>query len=372
MNPDSTPALNLIETPAALTEQLERWRDAPWLAVDTEFVREDTYFANLCLVQLSDGKSQACVDVLAVDPAPLFAFLQEPRAVKVFHSAGQDLELFAQLGGDCPRPLFDTQIAAALLGHGEQLGYAALVERRLGLAVDKSLSRTDWSKRPLSDAALAYAADDVRHLAAIYPALRQDLERQGRLAWLEAECERLTDPRRYHPDPAGAWRGIKGIGRLPAAAQHRAARLAAWREEEAIRRNRPRRWILDDAAVCQLALRAPDTAAGLAQIEGLSARRIERSGEALLALLREPVPEGPPLVSDARDSAAQKQQTQLLLDLLRERALQARVAPTLIATRSDIERLVREGAAATIPLLAGWRRELAGAELLGKLEKREA
>lgn len=367
MNPD----LNLIETPAALAEQLERWRDAPWLAVDTEFVREDTYFANLCLVQLSDGKSQACVDVRALDPAPLFAFLQAPRAVKVFHSAGQDLELFAQLGGDCPRPLFDTQLAAALLGHGEQLGYAALVERRLGIVVDKSLSRTDWSKRPLSDAALAYAADDVRHLAALYPALREELESRGRLAWLEAECERITDARRYRPDPAAAWRSIRGLGRLPVAAQHRAARLTAWREEEAIRRNRPRRWILDDAAVCQLALRAPDTTAGLAQIEGLSTRRIEHSGEALLALLREPVSDAAPLVADARDTPAQKQQIQLLLDLLRERALQAQVAPTLVATRSDIERLVREGATAAIPLLGGWRRELVGEELLGKLEKLE-
>lgn len=364
--------LNLIVTPAALAQQLERWRDAPWLAVDTEFVREDTYFANLCLVQLSDGKSQACVDVLAVDPAPLFAFLQAPHAIKVLHSAGQDLELFVQHGGDCPRPLFDTQVAAALLGHGEQLGYAALVERRLGIAVDKSLSRTDWSKRPLADAALAYAADDVRHLAAIYPAMREELVRRGRLAWLEAECARLTDAQRYRPDPPSAWRGIKGLGRLPAAAQHRAARLAAWREEEAIRSNRPRRWILDDAAVCQLALQAPDTTAALAQVEGLSARRIERSGEALLALLHEPVPDAPPLAAEGRDSPAQKQEVQRLLALLRERALKAQVAPTLIATRSDVERLVREGAAAPIPLLSGWRRELVGEELLGALEKQEA
>lgn len=358
---------HLIQTPAALEEQLGRWRDAPWLAVDTEFVREETYYAQLCLVQLSDGGVPVLVDTLALDPAPLFAFLNAPRAVKVLHSAGQDLELFAQLGGDCPRPLFDTQVAAALLGHGEQLGYAALVERRLGVIVDKSLARTNWSRRPLPDAALAYAADDVRHLAVIYPALRDELAARDRLAWLEAECARLADPRRYQPDPAGAWRGIKGIGRLPAAAQHLAARLAAWREEEAIRRNRPRRWIIDDAAVCQMALRRPDTAAALAQVEGLSSRRIERSGEALLALLQEPVADAPPLVADLRETAAQKQKTQLLLDALRSRALQEQVAPTLVATRSDIERLVREGPGAEIPLLAGWRRELLGEELLAKL-----
>src|SRR5690349_5969796 len=152
-----TQDFNLIQTQAALEEQLARWAGAPWLAVDTEFVREETYFAQLCLVQVSDGGTPVLVDALALDPAPLFKLLYEPRAAKVFHSAGQDLELLAQRGGDCPRPLFDTQIAAALLGHGEQLGYAALVERRLGIGVDKSLSRTDWSKRPLSDPALAYA-----------------------------------------------------------------------------------------------------------------------------------------------------------------------------------------------------------------------
>ena len=362
-----TTDFHLIQTPGELAAQIERWRSAPWLAVDTEFVREETYYANLCLIQVSDGGMPVCVDTLSLDPAPLFAFLFEPRAVKVFHSAGQDLELFVQRGGDCPHPLFDTQVAAALLGHGEQLGYAALVERRLGVAVDKSLSRTDWSRRPLSDAALTYAADDVRHLAVIYPALREELVARGRLAWLEAECERLGDARRYRTDPAGAWRGVRGLSRLAPEAQRLAARLASWREEEAIRRNRPRRWIVDDVAICQLATRRPDTLAELAQIEGISARRIERSGEALLALLREPVDDAAPLITEGRENAAQKQKTQLLLEALRNRALQEQVAPTLVATRSDIERLVREGPSAEIPLLNGWRRQLLGEELLAKL-----
>ena len=356
----------LIATPDGLAAQLERWAGVPWLAVDTEFVREETYYAQLCLVQLSDGVTHACVDALALDPAPLFAFLmREP--LKVLHSAGQDLELFVQRGGDCPRPLFDTQLAAALLGHGEQHGYAALVERRLGLAVDKSLSRTDWSRRPLSDAQLAYAADDVRHLARLYEPLRAELAARGRLPWLEAECARLADARRYRPDPANAWRGVKGLGRLPPAAQHLAARLASWREDEAIRRNRPRRWILDDVAVCQMALRKPASLAALAEIEGVSAKLVQRAGEALLALVNAPVPDAPPLVTEARDTAAQKARIQGLLDLLRNRAQAEEIAPTLIATRSDIERLVREGPAAAIPLLSGWRRELLGEELLGKL-----
>lgn len=362
-----TSPYTLITTPDDLASRLERWADTPWLAVDTEFVREDTYYGQLCLVQLSDGVTHACVDTLALDPAPLFAFLMRGQPLKVLHSASQDLELFVQRGGDCPRPVFDTQVAAALLGHGEQLGYAALVERRLGLAVDKSLSRTDWSRRPLSDAQLAYAADDVRHLAELYPPLRAELAARGRLAWLEAECARIADAGRYRPDPAGAWRGIKGLGRLPAPAQHVAARLAAWREEEALRRNRPRRWILDDAAICQMALRKPQGLAALAEIEGVSAKLAQRAGEALLALIHAPAPDAPPLVSDARDTPAQKARIQSLLDLVRERAQAEQVAPTLIATRADIERLVREGPAAAIPLLGGWRRELIGEELLAKL-----
>jgi len=360
-------AYSLIATPDGLAALLERWRAEPWLAVDTEFVREDTYFGQLCLIQLSDGRTHVCVDALALDLAPLFAFLHLPGAIKVMHSAGQDLELFVQCGGDCPRPLFDTQVAAALLGHGEQLGYAALVERRLGQKVDKSLSRTDWSKRPLPEAALAYAADDVRHLAALYPALRKELEQRGRLSWLEAECARMTEANRYRPEPAAAWRTIKGLGRLPPAAQQLAGRLATWREQEALRRNRPRRWILDDLAVCQLALRKPATLAALAEVEGVSAKLVQRAGEQLLALLNETLPDAPPLVTEARDTPAQKAQIQGLLDLLRNRAQAEEVAPTLIATRSDIERLVREGPQAPIPLLSGWRRELLGEELLAKL-----
>lgn len=354
----------LIQTPARLDEEIARWREAPWLAVDTEFVREETYVAHLCLIQVSDGRGAACVDVLSADPAPLIRFLIESGSTKVFHSGSQDLELFVQHGGDTPKPLFDTQIAAALLGHGEQLGYAALVERRLGLAVDKSLSRTDWSRRPLSDAQLAYAADDVHHLAALYPALRAELEDRGRLAWLEAECERIADPQRYRPDPAGAWRMLKGLGKLPAEAQHRAARLATWRENEAARSNRPRRWILDDVTVLQLALKKPSALGELSGIEALSARRIERSGAQLLELIAQPVTDAAPLVPELRDTPEQKAKVQLLLAALREKAEREQLAPTLVATRSDIERLVREGPSAPILLLEGWRREAFGEELL--------
>lgn len=354
-----------IDTPDALASALAAWSDREWLAVDTEFVREDTYRAHLCLVQVGDGSTSLCIDVTALDPKPVFDFLARPTLTKVFHSASQDLELFVQHTGDCPRPLFDTQVAAALLGHGEQLGYAALVERRLGEAVDKTLSRTDWSKRPLSAAALAYAADDVRHLAVLYPALRKELEAQGRLAWLEEECARATQAQRYVPKPELAWRGLKGLARLDGVAQQRAARLAAWRETEAQKRNRPRRWILDDEALCRLAARPPASPEQLKGIEGVSDKFIARAGAELVALLQAAPESAEILVSDSRPTPEQRQKVATLREALAQIAEKAKVAPTLIATRSDLEALAEQGAAADIALLRGWRRELAGTELLG-------
>ena len=335
-----------INTAETLRNQLDQWQNRPWLAVDTEFVREETYRAHLCLIQVGDGETNLCVDMLALDPAPLFEFLARPALTKVFHSASQDLELFVQHTGDCPRPLFDTQTAAALLGHGEQLGYAALVERRLGATVDKSLSRTDWSKRPLSQPALDYAADDVRHLAALYPGLRQELEDCGRLIWLEEECARQCEADRYRAKPELAFRAVKGLVRLSAEAQHRAARLAAWREEEAQRRNRPRRWILDDEALCQLAARQPATVEQLKGVEGVSDKLIARVGVDLIALLQQPNTDSTPLVTDIRPSPEQRKRIQLLLDALRAIGEKEQIAPTLIAPRSDIETLARDGAAA--------------------------
>jgi ribonuclease D len=358
----------LIDQSDLLDQAARQWRTAPWLAVDTEFVRVDTYYAKLCLVQVSDGRDAACVDTLGLDLPPLWKLLHDPGIVKVLHSAAQDLELFVQHTGECPRPLFDTQIAMALLGHGEQIGYAGLVEKRLGIAVDKRLARTDWSRRPLPPAALAYAADDVRHLAELYPALRDELVTRGRLAWLEEECARIADPALYRPDPATAWCGVKGLGRMPAAAQHRAAHLARWREEEAMRRNRPRRWIVDDEILCRLAERMPQTAEDLAKIDGLPPKLRDRAGAALLDVLHQPVaPDAPPLVSDRRPEAEERQRAQKLLAALRQIAEEEQVSATLIATRGDIEALARHGAAADIPLLRSWRREVAGEKLLALL-----
>jgi ribonuclease D len=217
-----------IDTAAALAEACARWQSREWIALDTEFVRIDTYHARLCLVQVGDGETDACIDTLALeDLSPLWALLQAPGVLKLLHSSSQDLEIFVERTGQTGGPIFDTQIAATLLGYGDQIGYAALVERCLGETVDKSLSRTDWARRPLKAAEIAYAADDVRHLAALYPALREAVTAAGRLPWLEADCAALTDPARYRTAPDDAWQRLNGLGRLArtagAAAQPAAA-----------------------------------------------------------------------------------------------------------------------------------------------------
>jgi ribonuclease D len=336
--------------------------------VDTEFVRDDSYYPKPCLIQIGNGQEDVCVDTIALDASalkPLFATLASTSVVKVFHSASQDLELFVQLTGDCPRPLFDTQLAASLLGEGDQLGYAALVERRLGVKLDKSLTRTDWSRRPLSAAELAYAAADVRYLAQLYPQLRDELAAAGRLVWLEEDCTRLTDPQRYFNPPEEAWRRLKGIGRLEASAQRVAAELASWREIVAQQRNRPRKWILEDEPLYRLAERRPRSEEQLADLKLLPPKTLSRHGSALLEVIAgvrhdaHPLAEeDPPLID------TQKAKLQKLQEWLRQRAASLNIPPSLLAPRADVEAIVRRGGEAGVPLLEGWRAEVAGSELL--------
>lgn len=236
---------HFVDTQAALSEFLPRWKAAPFLALDTEFIREQTYFPQLCLIQVGDGQDAVCVDPLAgLDLQPLLAVLNAPGSERVFHAAGQDLEIFVRLAGRSPEPLFDTQVAAGLLGYGEQVGYAGLIDKLIGVKLDKSLSRTDWARRPLTAPEIAYAADDVRHLADVYPRLLRELEERGRLAWLREDCAAMADPARYRISPETEWKRLKGLVRMDAKAQHVAAKLAAWREVLAEQRDRPRRWIL--------------------------------------------------------------------------------------------------------------------------------
>lgn len=366
-----TSAVELITTAEALAARVAGWKHRPWLALDTEFLREDTYHPILCLVQVGDGESDVCVDTLALQPAelaPLWALLADPAIVKVFHAPSQDLEIFVRLMDAPTTPLFDTQIAAAMLGLGDQLGYAALVEKMTGVVLDKSLTRTNWSRRPLSGPELAYAAADVRHLSDIHPRLRASLVERGRLAWFEEDCARLSQPARYRNPPEDAWKRLKGLPRLAPRAQAIAVALAGWRERVAQERDRPRKWILDDEPLYRIAERAPLHADDLARLAVLPAKTLERHGDALLTLVREAAAHpGGPLVADEPLTDPQKSLLKRLQDRLRGIAEDLGVPPSLLAPRADLEALVRVGADAEAAVLGGWRREVAGAALLALL-----
>jgi ribonuclease D len=358
-----------IDTPEALLAWLETVKDPAFLAVDTEFVREETYYAELCLIQVGDGRQCACIDARAIaDLGPLLRRLDDAATLKLFHAAGQDLEIFVQLSGHCPQPLFDTQLAASLLGYGDQLGYAALVERMLGVKLDKSLSRTDWKRRPLNPAERAYAADDVRYLAQIYPQLECGLRERGRLAWLQEDCARQAQAERYRSNPAQEWRRLKGLARLDRPAQHVAAALAQWRETVAEQRNRPRRWILADEALYRIAERRPQTRVQLDELQVLPPKTLERHADAILAAVHlGQHSEAPVLAVEPMASEQDKKRVRSLLDRLKSIAAELGLPPTLLANRADIEQLAQDGRDSAIPLLAGWRREVAGEILLRTL-----
>lgn len=359
----------LITTDDALRRQAESWRRCPWLTLDTEFVREDTYFARLALLQICDGRTAACIDPLAVtDLEPLREIFDAPDVLKVLHSPDQDLEIIVHRWSTCPKPLFDTQLAATLLGIADQPSYAALVAALLGVAVDKSLTRTPWLRRPLRAAELAYAQADVEHLAQMYPVMEGRLRESGRLAWLQEDCARMAEPARFRPDPEGEWRRLKSLARLQARAQHVAARLAAWRETEAASRDRPRRWVLADEAIYALATRGPQTRKDLAALDVLARDQLDRDAEALLACVQEGLAvDAPALVRDLREMPEVKARLQRLQQVLRDRAAAVGLPVTLIAPRADLEAIARQGDSADVPALTGWRRVVAGEALLASL-----
>ena len=366
-----------IDNAAALAELCMRLRHAPWIALDTEFVREKTFYPRLCLVQLATDGLLACVDPLALpDLEPLLAVLYDPAITKVMHAARQDMEIFYHLRGELPRPVFDTQLAAPLLGLKEQMGYASLVETLLDVRLDKAHTRADWSQRPLSAAQLQYAVDDVRYLAALYPTLRDQLDAKGRLQWLDADFAELSDPHLYASPPADAWLRIKGMQRLRPRQLAVAQALAAWREETAQRLDRPRSWILHEDSLLDLARLQPKDKAELAQLRGLHEQTAARHGEAILQIVataqdRVPIPL-PPVHQGAPLSEAQEAVVDLLLAVVRKLSAEQAIHPNLVAGRKEVERLVsgNDGVA----VLHGWRRQMAGETLLavlhGKLQLR--
>jgi len=361
----------LITEPAALSDLCRTLAGAEWIAVDTEFLRERTYSARLCLVQVASHDVVAIIDPLALRGdglAPLVELLDRAALRKVLHAARQDLEVFHDLEQRVPAPVFDTQVAAAYLGYDDQIGYAALVAALTGVTLDKAHTRADWSLRPLSAAQLQYAADDVHYLRPVYEALHEQLAQRGRLAWVEEDCRRLTEASLYRNDPAEAWRRLRGGADLAPAGQQALCALAEWREREAQSRNLPRAWVLRDEVLFELARHLPETTQGLASIRGLEDSARRRHGEAILASIAtarqaEAVERWPRLLplTPAQNALAKQ-----LMSRIRELAQQLALAPAVMATRRDVERLVR--GAEPAQLFHGWRAELVGPALVALLQ----
>lgn len=349
----------------ALTKFCERIADADWVAFDTEFVRESTYWPKLCLIQLADRHGLiACVDPLSgATLDPLLDLVWRHGPTKVFHAASQDFEVLYRLRGPMTGPFFDTQIAAALLGDDDQIGYAAAVEAHTGIRLDKAHTRTDWSRRPLRDGELEYAADDVRHLPALYDSLHAELVARGRLDWALAESAALADPARYRPDPADAWKRVKGQRDIDATGYAALQQLAAWREEVAAENDRPRRWILGDEQLVALARERPVDNAGVAAIAGMPAAVARKHAARLVEIVQSAAAaDGPAVTPGAPLDRAERDRVDRMMKWLRKRAAELSIAPSMLATRRDIEALVR--GEQPRQLLDGWRHELVGEDLL--------
>lgn len=329
-----------------------------WLAVDTEFQREKTYFPKLCLLQLANEQLIACVDPLAIaDLSPLFALLQDERIVKVLHSARQDYEIFFHLSGRLPGPVFDTQVAATLCSGDEQISYAALVEQVTGVVLEKGCTRTDWTQRPLTQDQLHYAQDDVRYLGAIYQHQLAVLQQRDLLGWMQDECQSLLEAKTYQAEPSVMWLRIRENNRLTRLQLAVLQALAAWREEQAIARDRPRKWILHDSVLVELVKRNPQDSAALSTVPGMPEGVLTRHGERLLAIIAQarqiPENERPRVVQRVRRSDEEEAMIDVMMALIRKRAQARGVAPFVLGSRKDIDALLNGDASCR--LLQGWR-----------------
>jgi len=360
-------------TPIATTADLETFcakiLGQPFVAVDTEFMRETTYWPKLCLIQAATPDDEAVIDPLApgLDLEPFLQILRDESIVKVFHAARQDVEIFHNLKA-MPRPLFDTQVAAMAAGYGEQIAYDALVRNMLKIELDKSSRFTDWARRPLTENQLTYAQADVTHLAALYPTLRSRLEDEGRLAWVADDMKSLSEPALYDVSPENAWRRLKPRKQAPRyLSVYRA--VAEWREKTAQLRDQPRGRILKDDAIDELASQAPTDAAQMERLRSVPKGFAgSRFGPELLETIREALrdPEATaPVIEKTRSphNPAAGSVVELLKVLLKARAEDGGVASKLIATVSDLEMIAQDDNADT-PALTGWRLEAFGADAL--------
>ncbi len=356
----------VISTPEALQELCHALSKGDYIAIDTEFLREKTYYARLCLIQVANDDVIACVDPLALqDLTPLWEVFFDTRILKVLHASRQDLEIIHDLTGRVPTPIFDTQIAATVAGHEESIGYSRLVESICGEQLDKTLSRTDWSRRPLSAEHIRYAEDDVRHLRPIFKKLRAELIDTGRMQWLEDDFEYLSNPALYTTDPQEMFRKVKR-GQMLRPKQLAVLReLAAWREAAAMKLDKPRKWLIDDDSLFEIARHPPATLEALALIRGMNEAGLKKWGKQILAATEQglaiPENERPQWHERRKLKPSDKVLADLMMAVVRQRGLEHGVAPSLLATSSDLEAIIAGDPEAA--LRSGWRARLVGNEL---------
>jgi len=360
--------MDLIVTTAELAEVCARMARHSYVTVDTEFLRESTYYPLLCVAQMASPDEAVVIDALApgIDLAPFFTLMTDENVCKVFHAARQDIEIVWNMAGKIPHPIFDTQVAAMVLGYGDSIAYDALVQRITGDALDKSHRFTDWSRRPLSEAQIFYARSDVTHLRDVYLKLAADLQKRERTSWVEAEMEVLTSPETYRADPARAWERLRTRARKPKDLAV-LMEVAAWREREAQTRDVPRSRVLKDDVVGDIATQAPTTIERLGSMRSLP-KGFERSrwGPEIVAAVQRGLERDPktlPRLERFRPAPNGAAIVELLKVLLRMTAERHGVAAKVIATVDDLEQIAADDEA-DVAALKGWRRELFGDKAL--------
>src|SRR5215467_13219874 len=360
--------MQLITTTDSLAEVCGRLQRHPFVTVDTEFLRESTYYPRLCVAQMASTDEAVVVDTLAdgIDLAPLFALMADERVIKVFHAARQDIEICWHEANIIPAPLVDTQVAAMVLGYGDSISYDQLVQRITGDSLDKSYRFTDWTRRPLSEAQLAYAVSDVTHLRDVYLKLAADLEERGRTEWMREEMSVLTSPDTYRLEPEHAWERLKTRVRKPRELAV-LMEVAAWREREAQTRDVPRGRVLKDDVIGDIAVQAPTTTERLAGLRSLP-KGFERSkwGEAIVEAVKRGLAcdlKTLPRIERPKGAINGQATVELLKVLLRMTAERHGVAAKVIATMDDLDRIAADDEA-DVPALHGWRRELFGERAL--------
>jgi len=355
-----------IDSDEELVNYCETIQNTNILFVDTEFIREKTYAPVLCLIQVATEETLACIDPIAINNLePLLDLMFNESIVKVFHAARQDLEIFYNLRSSVPKNLFDTQIAATLLGHADQIGYGNLVNALIKVSLDKKYARTDWTQRPLSAEQLEYAINDVIYLREIYEIILNKLNNLGRLDWLTEDFDFLSADSTFKVIPENMWQKIKGQNKLSGLQRAVLQDLAAWRENKAIHSDKPRKWILSEDVILSLAQHQPDNSTSLAKIRGITDGTVKKSGQALLDIIKQakkrPQETWPILKKFTRTNTQQDALIDCMMAMVRLCAAKENIATTMLCSKKDLEKWLVAGE--SIALLSGWRYQIAGKQL---------